>query len=560
MSGNADFAQTSAAYMSRWRALFLCCWSAAAAVPFLVKYWPGFYGMNHAALVHILRSLRAADSPYADTLRATAGVRAYQAQYYLLDALSSFMTLYSADKVLLAGFFVLVPAAMLWTIRRIAPQRWPNAGLVAPFGSCYMVAAGNVATIAGLLLAAVTVGLLWGRPGGRPVDGDAPPPSWGEVGAATALLWLATFLHPFSMLVAAWMLAMLYGRDLRQPAVLLRCAIVVLPSAIFTAAARAAHSAGSLVDGQTVHASMDMLFNTTLWMLLLGGYDAGENYIRLLLLGLLLAGLLRTMIHHGLRGDSRDARLGRLALLLIVILFTFPFNLHGAVFQHRFAFALPMFAALLADPLGAWSPRRTLIVALTGALASLLMCPLLYRGQSSFTARVEDSLAVAQSIPRGARVLPLRFPAAGKPAQEWLYAAMARDFVTPYYLADGSYYSGTGYRPLTYTQTIGPRFLPGLNPWQHFENVCGGLSVHEPCKVWQKLRHAELVVLGRAYDAVLLLSPPAELVALFKSEYSLIAQKGSVWAFRPNSQSRAGVDLEQSIDILLRPAQAEPAR
>lgn len=524
---------------------FLACLIPIAILPWGVDYWPSQDDPNHLALAHIFQHFDSPGTPFRQFFEILPWPKPYMLQYYLLVGLGWFVDLPTAGRILISSVNVALPLSALFLVRRIAPERWRAAILTIPLGTGGIVSMGFLNCTIGIALGLVAIGVVWGRPGGGRSDSPAAASPAALLGAS-GLLFLAMLAHPFAAAIAGFALVLLELQGLGERRTWFSLAVVGLPSILLflipgVATAEGAPSSALRVPSPRIVCpalvsyppvcpalSIDVLArgaHATLLPIVRGSPKVSrwDSWFFLAAAALLLLGNARSLWKGPFHGSTRDAALRRAFLGLLFLYLVLPEHIPGKIYDLPdrgllfFQLTWPLLCVL---PRGIAGSRHLFPVALAIGLGFLAV-------QYPVALKVSDRIAkivkVGAAIPRGAKLFPLSFddyePTAGLivTRHAWGYIVIDRDAVTPYLFAGQS---GNGiqdiFRPLTYARPFGDDWLPFIPE--------SNLSPED---------YSSVVDVGKHYDAVLVVAPPAPLLEMLKSDFRLVVSEDDIWLFTP---------------------------
>ncbi|MGH7437200.1 MAG: hypothetical protein ACRENE_16110, partial [Polyangiaceae bacterium] len=261
---------------------------------------------------------------------------------------------------------------------------------------------------------------------------------------------------------------------------------------------------------------------------------------------------------HPLRGAGPEAAVGRVAGVLLAAYFALPGTWAGwAYFSARFLVYGQLLLPIAAD-LWPSVERRLLVVgpALAGVTLAI-QWPLMHRA----SARTQDVVAVGESLPRGAKLIPVYFDASVLGPEingdSWAQLVVSRDAVASQLFAAGRpRMGGERFRMVS--------FLPGVLdvesgalPWSDFEmwndiaRACAppGASVNwfvhtnGSCSEHLADRKGKLEKVVDRYDYVLMLDPPELGREILPAKLRLVDHVGSAWLY---AVARAEVTARRS--------------
>ncbi len=519
MSARAREGEASDGRMSRLDLLLLALGVASLAVlPWLVNLWPAEEEPRRLALAHALLADRSG-SPHAGVL---PGIAAAQPVLALVAAAGRIIGVAEAGRLLCSLAIAGLCLAQWLLLRRLAPQRWTNIHLLLPLSTGPLLLRGGTPLMVGLALGLTAVALI----GPLVREPDRPiAPHWPLAAMAAVLLATAGVTAPLALLLCAAALLLLTGRGL-----LARRAwplVVLLALAALPGISRAVEEMLAAPHGPPwVHARLD---DRVLGILGadLATFSVWEAALRRLPVLCLVIGAALAIRRGGLRG-SGTARLvaGALAIALLM----------PAVA------GLPPCSVMAADAflwtacaLAASLPVRRAAIGAAGVILAASLTLIQARAMQPAVAAIDQVLAVGRSIPRGSRVLPLRFgggPGIDPLRHAWAYVAVERDIVTPF-LAGGA----------ALLSCASPLPAPALSHLPHLgedaahqiESIdahrCAGVT--EPaidcgCAAWKATRYAALLEAAAAYDRLLVIAPPGDFLAAGGDVLVPLARSGDV--------------------------------
>lgn len=519
MSTGAREGEAADARMSRLDVLLLSLGVASLAVlPWLVDLWPAEEEPRRLALAHALLADRSG-SPHAGVLPGPAAAHPVLA---LVAAAARIIGVAAAGRLVCSLAIAALCLAQCLLLRRLAPQRWTNIHLLLPLSTGPLLLRGGTPLMLGLALGLTAVALtapLVGEPD-RPIG-----PHWPQAAMAAVLLATAGVTAPLALLLCGAALLLLTGRGLLARrawplAVLLALAALPGISRAVEEILAAPHAA------PWVHARLD---DRVLGILGadLATFSTWEAALRRLPLLCLVAGAALAIRRGGLRG-SGAARLVAGALAIAMLM--------PAVA------GLPACSVMAADAL-LWTacaltaslPVRRAAIGAASAILAASLTLIQARAMQPAVAAIEQVLAVGRSIPRGSRVLPLRFgggPGIDPLRHAWAYVAVERDIVTPFLAGGAALLSCASPVPaptvahLPHLGEDAPHQIESIDPQR-----CAGVT--EPaidcgCAAWKATRYAALLEAAAAYDRLLVIAPPDDLLAAGRDVLVPLARSGDV--------------------------------
>ena len=519
MSARATEGEVSAGRMSRLDVLLLALGVASLAVlPWLVDLWPAEEEPRRLALAHALLGGDRPGSPHAALVPGAAAAHPVLA---LVAAAGRIIGVAAAGRLVCSLAVAGLCVAQCLLLRRLAPQRWTNIHLLAPLSTGPLLLRGGTPLILGLALGLTAVALIAPllREPHRPLA-----PHWPQAAMAAVLLATAGVTAPLTLLLCAAALLLLTGRGL-----LARRAwplAVLLALAALPGLSRAVEEILAAPHGPPwVHARLD---DRVLGILGadLATFSVWEAALRRLPVLCLVIGAALAIRRGGPRG-SGTARLvaGALAIALLM-----PAVAGLPPCSVMAADALLWTACALAASL----PVRGRAIGAAGMILAASLTVIQARAMQPAVAAIEQVLAVGRSIPRGSRVLPLRFGGGTgiDPLRHaWAYVAVERDIITPFLAGGAALLSCASPLPapraaLPHLGEDAPRQIESIDPHR-----CAGVTesaIDCGCAAWKATRYAALIEAAAAYDRLLVIAPPDDLVIAGRDVLVPLARAGDV--------------------------------
>ncbi len=524
--------------VSRLDALLLALGVASLAVlPWLVNIWPAEEEPRRLAIAHALLGADRPGSPYAG-LPETAAAHPVLA---LLAAAGRIVGVATAGRLVCSVAIAALCLAQWLLLRRLAPQRQANIHLLLPLSTGPLLLRGGTPLMLGLALGLTAVALI--APPLMRERGRAFALHWPVAAVAAVLLATAGVMAPLALLLSAAALLLLTGRGL-----LARRAwplAVLLALAALPGIARAVEEMLAAPHGAPwVHARLD---DRVLGVLgaNLATFSGWEAALRRLPVLFLLAGAALAIRRGGLRG-SGTARLVAGALVIALLMPSIA--------------GLPPCSEMAGDML-LWTtcalaaslpsvPRH--VIAAVGLCLAASLTMVQSRAMGPAVAAIEQVRAVGRSIPRGSRVLPLRFgagPAIDPLRHAWAHVAIDRDIVTPFLAGGGALLSCAS--PLPAPAAVARLPHLGEDAAGQIERIdphrCAGVT--EPaidcgCAAWKATRYAALLEAAAAYDRMLVIAPPDDLLAAGREVLVPLARAGDVHLFAVRAAPHPGLLCE----------------
>ena len=535
--GDLDPARTSR-LDGLWPALAI---AVLAVLPWLVRVWPAEEEPRRLAVAHALIVEDAPGSPYAGLVDPAARVDPI---YAFMVAAGRLVGVDAAGRLACSIAIAALCLAQWLLLRRLAPARWRNLYLLLPLATGPLLLRGGTPIMLGLALGLTAIALV----GPRLVD-EARALDWRIGAAAAALLAVAGLTSPLGLLLCGAALVLLAGRRLVRPRAWPLPALLVVAALPALARALVVLRAASYRRPLWMHARLDERVGAMLGSGL-ATFSGWEGVLRRAPVLCLVAGALVAVRRRGPRGDGIDAAISRLVVGALLLALLMP----GVA-------GLPPCAELAADAL-LWTacglalslPGRSR-PALLGAAGLALAAALTLvqsRAMQGPAAALGDVLAAGRSIPRGSRVLPLRFAAPGAGAIDplrhaWGHVAVERDIVTPFLApAGGALLSCASPLPwpiarLPHLGEDAAARIQAIDPHR-----CAGVA--EPaidcgCEAWKAVRYAALLEAARSYDRLLVIAPPDDFLAAARGALVPLARAGDVQVFAPRAGAPAAPAL-----------------
>ena len=444
---------------------------------------------------------------------------------------------------------------MLLLALRALPRRAPNVFLLLPFVLGWPMVIGFLSFEISLALGVLVLALGWRLPP------EADPPGAGRrIALASALYLLSVWFHPAGAFLTGFALLLLEWKNVLRWREWPRMLAVVGPGAAFVVATYlTTHSSQPLaIEGETFFSDplsvLGAVFEYNI------GFTPLELVPRIAALALLVPGAYRAARAHSLLGSSPEAAVGRVAVVLLAAYFALPGGTWAgwAYFSARFLVYGQLLLPLAAD-LWPSVERRLLVVgpALAGVTLAI-QWPFMHRA----SVRTQDVVAVGESLPRDAKLIPVYFDASVLGPEingdSWAHLVVSRsDAVASQLFAAGRpRMGGERFRMVS--------FLPGVLdvesgalPWSDFEmwndigRACAppGASanwfVHTngSCSEHLADRKGKLEKVVDRYDYVLMLDPPSFGREILPAKLRLVDHVGAAWLYAVAS---AGVTAPRS--------------
>jgi hypothetical protein len=520
MSARAREGEASDGRMSRLDVLLLALGVASLAVlPWLVDRWPAEEEPRRLAIAHALLGADRPDSPHAVLLPGTAAAQPVLA---LVAAAGPIIGVAAAGRLVCSLAIAGLCMAQWLLLRRLAPQRWTNIHLLLPLSTGPLLLRGGTPLMLGLALGLTAVALIAPlvREPDRPIA-----PHWPHAAVAAVLLATAGVTAPLALLLCTAALLLLTGRGLLARRVWPLAVLLAL--AALPGISRAVEEMLAAPHGPPwVHARLD---DRVLGILGadLATFSVWEAALRRLPVLCLVAGA-GLAIRRGGQSGPGTVRLVAGALAIALLMPTVAGLPPCSVMA---ADALLWTACALAAPLSVGSRA----IGAAGMILAASLTLIQIRAMAPAAAAIEQVLAVGRSIPRGARVLPLRFgggPAIDPLRHAWAYVAVERDIVTPFLAGGAALLSCASPLPapaLAHLPHLGEdaaHAIESIDPHR-----CAGVT--EPaidcgCTAWKATRYAALLEAAAAYDRLLVIAPPDDLLAAGRDVLVPLARSGDV--------------------------------
>jgi hypothetical protein len=517
--------------------------AAIALVPWTVVHWPSQDGQNHLAVAHVLMHYGDPGSPFPEYVTTQTGLRPSTALYQFLRVAGRFMSLQTAEKIIVSLALVLLPSSLLLFVRRALPRRAENAMLGLPFVTGWAFAMGFLNFQMALALGVTTLALAWDGARGA---GEAQPIGWRHV-LASSLYFLCVWFHPVAALVTGLALVLLEWRNLLRREAWGRVVVVVGPAALFLVGAwvasgagpetSAAHTGTSFADWATVLGAA-FEFNVA--------YTPLELAPRFAALSILVPFAVRGIRADPPQGVSPEAAVGRLVLVFLALYAVTPSSLLGWGYASArfFLYAWLLLPAVAEIP--AWIGRRLVVLGPALAMAVIaIQWPFIHHASR----QMQDVVDAAVSLPRGSKLVPMDFTASVLGPQPlghaWAELVVERDAVASQLFAAGKpRMGGERFRTLS--------FRPGLldpatgklpwstnETWHDVRRRCAEpgspirwfVNVPGDCAGLLAARKADLEVVIDRYDDVLMLDPPPYGRDLIASHLRLVSHVGTAWLY-----------------------------
>jgi hypothetical protein len=438
---------------------------------------------------------------------------------------------------------VMLPLSALLFVWRAVPERIVNAMLALPLVLGWAFAMGFLNFQLGMALGVTSLALGW-QP--RAAAAATPRLHWRHAIASVAY-FLCVWCHPVAALITGLGLLLLEWRSVLRPSEWPRMLLTVGPGAAFLVGSYVAAPAVS----QTSAAPLETGFADPLTVVGAAfeyniGWTPLELAPRLVALGILVPGAYRAMRANPPGRAGAEAAVGRIVLAMLVLYCVTPGVFRGWFYSStRF-----LLFALLLLPAAAEIPERVgrklvgLAPALTGAIL-VIQWPFVHR----FSAKMQDVLDAAASLPRGAKIVPMDFTVTmlgPEPlGHAWAELVVAHDAVASQLFAAGKpRMGGERFRTLTFHQGLLDQGM-GRLPWSTYETwndvtrMCASpwnptrWFVHLPgdCNGRLAERKEALETVIDRYDYVLMIDPPDYGRALIAQHLRLVSQVGAAWMY-----------------------------
>jgi hypothetical protein len=523
-----------------------------ALFPWTVLHWPTQDGQNHLAVAHVLTHYADAGSPFPQYVSMQTGFRPSAALYEILCFAGRFMPLQAAEKCVVSVAAVMLALSALLFVWRAVPGRIVNAMLALPFVIAWAFAMGFLNFQLGMAIGVVSLALGW-----EPQRAGVPTPRlhWRH-GLASVAYFLCVWCHPVAALITGLGLLVLEWRSVLRPSEWARMLVTVGPGAAFLVGAYLA----APPVAQTTAAPLETGFADPVTVVGAAfeyniGWTPWELGPRLVALGILVPGAYRAMRASRLGGSSPEAAVARVVLTMVVLYCVTPGVFRGWFYSSTrfFLFALLLLPAAAEIPARVERRLVWLAPALTAATL-VIQWPSVHR----FSAKMQDILDAAASLPRGAKVVPMDFTVTvlgPEPlGHAWAQLVVEHDAVASQLFAAGKpRMGGERFRTLTFRPGL-LDISAGQLPWSTYETwndvtrMCASpwnptrWFVHLPgdCKSRLAERKETLEAVIDRYDYVLMIDPPDYGRALIAPHLKLVRQVGAAWMYAvvPSSAPR----------------------
>lgn len=463
--------------------LLLALLIAAHLAPLLVlPALPTQDGPSHQALSYALRIW---DEPEAAPLKrylerneeAVPNWFVFLVEAELLRPLS----LQAAEKVLLAGYVVLLPLSLRWALRGVHPDAGFLAVLGVPFTYNYLLNLGffNFCWSLVAFLAALGWFLRWrDRPSAARAAGLALLALWTYSCHGIAFVMLAVAMGTLS-LAWGWRDARAAGGGRRGVRAALARRLPAL-LALLPGAALVLAFLGSRMEQATGAMPLAPRLYHLPAIYSLVSYDR-----RAVVFSSALAALLAALAWRRLRRRDEAAAAGAHGLLAVAAVFVLvylvaPNDLAGGGYVTHRLNLFPPLALLLWLAGASYGPRLRAGVQAIGAVLALGLLGLLWVRWTAVDGALREHRLAASRVPPGATALPLSYAHAGKRADGRALAFRVQPFLHALGYASarapivdlGLYGASEDYFPL--------RYRPALDPYHHLGGGRHGMEGQPP--------------------------------------------------------------------------------
>lgn len=449
------------------RALFALLLALSLAAVWAFRCFPSQDGPIHLEIAGILRRLAAGGPPaFARFFEVNREPEPNWLVYLPLTALMSALTPLAAEKVLLSGYLLLLPAALLYGMRSVRPEAAWLAMLGFPLLASFPFHMGFYNYCYGLGLMLVALGFWLRRRHRMRLAATA---------ALAGLLLAVSLAHPVALAAAGLAVGCVAAAEARAaPAgerlrTLLRLGLPPLAAAL-PALAPIALFVGEEGTRDYVRLPARVLVRHLATLYSLVSYSRAELAVSLGFL-LLLAALAWAARRRGAAGSPEGPHagplstgLGAFALLLSVVYFAAPQGLAGGGYLNQ-RLQIPLLLAVLlwlASRPGTDRLRRPGVA--LAALLSLGALGLHARAYAQLAPQLAEYRSVGARLPAGATLLSLSFAHRGLDESGGPLALRIRPFqhAAGYLSAErgvvdlNNYQADRGYFPVRYRRECNP--------------------------------------------------------------------------------------------------------
>jgi hypothetical protein len=459
--------QGSATWSRKHTVVFVVALLATALVPWTVGPWPSQDGPNHLAVAHVLATYADRGSPFPQYWSVQTGFRPSTALYEVLSFGSRVVSLPTLEKALVSLALLMLPLSVLLFAWRALPRRAENVLLSLPLVLGFAFAMGFLTFQIAMALGLIVLALGW-EP--RPLDPGARALTWRH-GLASAAYFLCVWWHPVVALITGLVLVLLEGRALLGWTAWRRVLVVVAPAATFLVVAYLVADApsGPSVDAHDTHFSGPVSVVGSAFEYSIG-YTPFELLPRMAALALIFRYVYPALRANPPHRAGPEAAVGRAVSALLVLYCVLP----GTLVGWNYCSARFLLFGWLLLPLAAEFPRRLgrrlpVVGPALGAAVLAIQWPFIHRASR----QMQDTLEVATSLPRGAKVIPMDFNVSVLGPQPtidaWGQLVVDHDAIASQMFAAGRpRMGGERFRTLTFRPGVLDA-ATGTLPWSGFE-------------------------------------------------------------------------------------------